>query len=328
MTIMLLVAGTAARAFDFSATCPSGQTLRYTITGSTVSLAGLESGSGAIVVPQSVEHNGVTYAVTSVAMRAFFYKSSLTAVVLPEGMTSIESMAFYGCSALDSIVLPSSLRNIGTVAFGETAYFYDPTRWSDGLLMVGDYLVAIAATQVDSLLTLPDGLVGVGNDALNGCSRVQRVTLPATTAFLGDRAFYNCTNLDTVELLGTSAPLLVNSPFEDEEEQVHFLVPCGSLAAYQANGWATLDVSEHCTGNDPGDDPNEGIDIAAADGLKLTTSQGTLTVSGTRGHRLTVYAADGHRVATAAGDSRLTLPSRGVYIVVVESIGTWKVVSL
>lgn len=48
---------------------------------------------------------------------AFYGCSSLTSVVIPEGVTSIGGYAFRGCSSLASIVIPGSVTSIGWDAF-------------------------------------------------------------------------------------------------------------------------------------------------------------------------------------------------------------------
>ena len=43
--------------------------------------------------------------------------SSLTSVVIPEGVTEIGKEAFQGCTSLTSVVIPESVTKIGNYAF-------------------------------------------------------------------------------------------------------------------------------------------------------------------------------------------------------------------
>ena len=104
LSLLLGLVGGTAQAQSFTATSPSGHTLRYTITNSaarTVSVAGYSYQiSGALVIPSSVSYGGTTYSVTSIGYEAFDDCSGLTSVTIPSSVTSIGVSAFYGCSRL------------------------------------------------------------------------------------------------------------------------------------------------------------------------------------------------------------------------------------
>ena len=50
--------------------------------------------SGEVVIPESVEHEGAAYSVTSIGERAFYTCSGLTSVTIPNSVTSIGDHAF------------------------------------------------------------------------------------------------------------------------------------------------------------------------------------------------------------------------------------------
>ncbi len=70
-----------------------------------------------VVVPATVQFNGVEYKVTAIGASAFRYCSSLTSVTIGENVGSIGLYAFSGCSSLGSLTIPASVNEIGHYAF-------------------------------------------------------------------------------------------------------------------------------------------------------------------------------------------------------------------
>ena len=127
----MLLAAPAARAYDFSAAAPGGQTLYYRIVTGGVEVvypantvqpvngwSGYDRPTGALEVPSSVFHGGTTYNVLAISNHAFYGCTGLTAVTVGHGVRAVRNNAFNGCSGLRTAVLPSSVDSLGTTAFG------------------------------------------------------------------------------------------------------------------------------------------------------------------------------------------------------------------
>ncbi len=126
------------------------------------------------ILPE-IEWEGVCYPVIAIREYAFNGCTSLSSIVLPEGLQSIGESAFSGCKSLSSIVLPEGLQSIGESAFS-------------------------GCTSLSSIVLL-EGLQSIGDRAFENCTSLSSIVLPEGLQSIGDRAFYNCTSLSSIVLL-------------------------------------------------------------------------------------------------------------------------------
>lgn len=100
VTMMAVAMPKTANAYDFSAVAPSGQTLYYNISDSSVIVTFpgywtnrypdyAEKPTGNLIIPASVTYGGITYAVTGIEVRAFEDCTGLTSVTIPNSVTTI-----------------------------------------------------------------------------------------------------------------------------------------------------------------------------------------------------------------------------------------------
>ena len=114
-------------ACDFQTVSPVGDALYYTVTDSvlrTVSVRGDVAEwmgqrvcySDSLLLPATVEHEGVVYTVTSVADSAFAGHDELRAVVLPSTVERLGDLAFAECRGLERLVVLASVPPVAAPA--------------------------------------------------------------------------------------------------------------------------------------------------------------------------------------------------------------------
>ena len=130
--------------------------------------------SGEVIIPESVEHEGTAYSVTSIGDQAFRNCSGLTSVTIPNSVTSIGVFAFSDCSSLTSVTIPNSVTSIGVGAF----------NYCSGLTSV----------------TIPNSVLSIGMGAFSGCSGLTSVTIPNSVTSIGSYAFVSCSSLTSVTI--------------------------------------------------------------------------------------------------------------------------------
>ena len=117
--------------------------------------------------------------VTRIGDHAFALRSSLTSIVIPEGVTSIGEEAFWYCSSLTSIVIPE-----GVTSIGDSAFWYCSSLTS---------------------IIIPEGVTSIGPSAFGGCSSLTSITIPDSVTSIGDCAFGWCNALTSINFQGSMA---------------------------------------------------------------------------------------------------------------------------
>ena len=75
---------------------------------------------GNIIIPETTVFNDVTYRVTSIGEHTFDCCSSLTTVLVPDGVMSIEKRAFFGCQSLTDITFQGTIAQWKKITLRDT----------------------------------------------------------------------------------------------------------------------------------------------------------------------------------------------------------------
>ena len=151
--------------------------------------------------------------VTSVGDYAFRNCSSMTSIEIPNSVTSIGKNAFSDCSSLASIIIPNSVESIGYRAF-------------------------YSCSSLTSV-TIPNNVTSIGGVTFFGCTSLCFVTIGSGVKSIGWNAFSGCSSLDTIYVEATTPPALEDSTVFRNTPSPVCVIPCGTLAAYEASDWAS-----------------------------------------------------------------------------------------
>ena len=183
--------------------------------------------------------------VTAIGSEAFRYISSLTKVVIPEGVTSIGDAAFENCEGLVSVTIPASVTSIGTSSFlgckklekvnikSEASWcnidfgfsHANPLETGAMLYMDGqpktDFVIPDGVETIKrhafyeykhlTSITIPSSVTSIGESAFYGCVELLSVTIPENVTSIGDYAFYDCRRLVEVYDFSTALTIEKNS---------------------------------------------------------------------------------------------------------------------
>ncbi|MBR2602983.1 MAG: leucine-rich repeat domain-containing protein, partial [Clostridia bacterium] len=159
-----------------------------------------------LVIPDTLD--GKT--VSRIGDQAFAFRTSLTAVTIPNSVTSIGSNPFCSCKKLTDIqVSPDhpALAVIDGVLFSKAdkqlvCYPYAFTAESyvipQGITAIGGSAFSWCTSLTS--VTIPDSVTAIGDGAFESCSSLTSITIPDSVTSIGDRAFDSCSSLTSVTI--------------------------------------------------------------------------------------------------------------------------------
>ena len=162
-----------------------------------------------LVLPETVEYNGVTYTVTSIGNGAFARRNGLNSIVIPNTVVLIAESAFASNWGLASIEIPASVVEIGTRAFEWAGNIAEVKFAANSQLKILGTSAFSHAKGLKSI-ELPEGLTTIKNCAFADCNVLESVTIPASVTTIMEHMFDNpsnptggCPMLKTVKYAGT-----------------------------------------------------------------------------------------------------------------------------
>ena len=183
-----------------------------------------------LTIPESVEYEGVTYNVTSIGSKAFYYCTGLksvtisknvatignqafngckklTSVTFANGVTSIGDWAFFECSSLTSVTIPSSVTAIGETVFlgcsglqsivvekGNTVY--DSREDCNALIKTSDNELIMGCMNT----IIPNSVTAISSWAFFMCTGLTSISIPNSVTKIGQSAFEGCLNLVSINI--------------------------------------------------------------------------------------------------------------------------------
>ena len=192
---------------DIQYTIDKNDSTAVSVTGTTG--YGDENNKKDLVLPETVEYNGVTYTVTSIGKGAFARKNGLNSIVIPNTVVLIAESAFASNWGLASIEIPASVVEIGTRAFEWAGNIAEVKFAANSQLKILGTSAFSHAKGLKSI-ELPEGLTTIKNCAFADCNVLESVTIPASVTTIMEHMFDNpsnptggCPMLKTVKYAGT-----------------------------------------------------------------------------------------------------------------------------
>ena len=112
--------------------------------------------------------------------------TSITEVIIEEGVTFVGRSAFFNCENLKSVSLPSTLTVIGCNAFGSCISLENVTIPQSVLEI--ENLVFSSCSSIKSII-IPENVIRIGSNAFALCENLSEITFPDNVAQIDGSAF-------------------------------------------------------------------------------------------------------------------------------------------
>jgi hypothetical protein len=187
--------------------------------------------TGSLTIPKTIINSSITYTVTSIEFRAFFYCVDLTNIDIPDSVISIGESAFYRCRSLTEIVLPNNLSNIEESTFLD-CFNLTSIILPDNVTNIGYGAFGNCKSLID--IEIPKGVQIIDKFTFSGCFNLTSINIPASVTSLNDYAFAGCIGLNNV-VVNWTTPLSINTDvFSDVNiGYIQLTVPTGTESLYE-----------------------------------------------------------------------------------------------
>ena len=137
---------------------------------------------------------------------AAFHYSCFPSISLPDSLLYIGNSAFVGDNTIVQSDLPQTLTHIGSLAFGNCWF-------------------------VDGGVSIPEGIDTIASKTFKD-SHITSVSIPTTVVSIGERAFYECDELQCITCYKRIPPMLDATSFYGVDKDIPVYIPYGSYEYY------------------------------------------------------------------------------------------------
>lgn len=291
---------------------------------------------------------------TKIGSNAFYNCSQLKEVILPESLTELEPLSFSGCSSLSTLMISSQLRKIQQNFYGCTSLkkvvipsnieaiessFNSCGVIEEFIIEDGETLLATNGSwnfinsTVKSIyqgrncssnsfenrgvenLVVGDSVKELSNGLYSG-NPLKKITLGKNLAIIGNLAFRNCNDIETITSYAEAAPECESSGVFSQAayDSTKLMVPSGSRKAYnEAPVWKLFKHIGQSTCAVSFDYDNEQCSVALPEEFNGIVKSGetlNFTVAPLESFKITGVNADGeYKVFVQDEEGRWTLDS-------------------
>lgn len=172
------------------------QEYTYTLNKSDVAtITGYNGNATDLTLPNSIDGYTVKY----IGSSAFAENTVLESVTVPSGYLLVNGSAFKNCANLISITLPNTLTSMGGSIVNGTAYYNTEENWDNNILYIGKYAVA-SRTAISGDIEIKSGTRLICTSCFSSKTKITSVIIPSSIRYIRNNAFNGCSKLNNVTI--------------------------------------------------------------------------------------------------------------------------------
>ena len=135
--------------------------------------------------------------VTTLELLTFYGCKNLVEINLPDSIIYIGDTAFNSCVKLENLQMPTGLKQFGKEAFDNTEWLYKKQEENPYVIING---VLIDATTAGEHAIIPEGVTAIGDGAFYNDWDLETVEIPSGVTEIGNYAFDTCYCLTGIKI--------------------------------------------------------------------------------------------------------------------------------
>ena len=136
--------------------------------------------------------DGITY----IPLEAFASCKNLTDITIPDSVDHIDSYAFKSCESLKTVRLPAALKSIGHSCF-QSCKSLEQIVIPDSVTNINEY--TFASCENLKTVHLPATLESLEHDCFSRCNSLEQIVIPDSVKVIPKMAFRYCSNLERIQ---------------------------------------------------------------------------------------------------------------------------------
>lgn len=184
--------------------------------------AKIEKVTGDVIsLPSTVQKDGKTLPVTSIAKNAFSDNNDITEIVIPKTVTEIGENAFKNCINLEKVTIGKNVKKIKNGAFMGCASLQTvsiPTKVK--AIPKNCFKNCISLSKVSGM----KNVTSISDSAFENTA-IKTIVIPAKVTSIGKKAFYECGDLISVTFKGKKIKTIKAKAFKETGKRTKYKLP-------------------------------------------------------------------------------------------------------